>query len=291
MNRISRIRTNLTRSLVNRIDSTSLPTLSCIAALLVVLFAAIYFVLSRYEIGLFQQGQELTFLDCLYFSVVTFTSLGYGDISPRSYGRLFASLEVIAGLSFLGLAVAKLSSMKQSYLIAQLYARDAQERLESYIFQIRSLRPAYEDAIKLLRRDQWPTPSLHRRHSEVYRLVLGIKGFISWELRNTSFLRDIPSGAFSKTFRALQQIASLVEQTASIPKTQHSQSQRLIAINVISEIQSLIKLIPVQDCDQSILSPLRDLSEKCEDAHLKLLTILRSVAKTTGSTLPKRFRA
>src|SRR5205807_1918707 len=143
------------------------------AAVTALLFSAVYFVLTLYGIGIIQQNREtITFFDCLYFSIVTFTSLGYGDIVPTSYGRLAASLEVIRGLAFLGLAIAKLSSMKQSYLIAQLYARDAQERLEFYVFEIRSLRPVYQDALKLLRRGQWPTPSLQRRHSEVHRLVL-----------------------------------------------------------------------------------------------------------------------
>lgn len=37
------------------------------------------------------------FLDCLYFSVVTFTTLGYGDILPLGISKLFAGLEALLG--------------------------------------------------------------------------------------------------------------------------------------------------------------------------------------------------
>ncbi|MCV6639641.1 pentapeptide repeat-containing protein [Candidatus Albibeggiatoa sp. nov. NOAA] len=37
------------------------------------------------------------FANCFYFSVVTFTTLGYGDIAPVGLSRLFAALEAFSG--------------------------------------------------------------------------------------------------------------------------------------------------------------------------------------------------
>ena len=39
----------------------------------------------------------ITFLECLYFSVVTFTTLGYGDIVPIGPARPFAAFEAFTG--------------------------------------------------------------------------------------------------------------------------------------------------------------------------------------------------
>lgn len=39
----------------------------------------------------------ITFLECLYFSVVTFTTLGYGDIVPVGPARPFAALQAFTG--------------------------------------------------------------------------------------------------------------------------------------------------------------------------------------------------
>ena len=45
-------------------------------------------------------------LDYLYFSVVTFTTLGYGDISPLGIARGFAALEAILGFIFTPILIA-----------------------------------------------------------------------------------------------------------------------------------------------------------------------------------------
>ncbi|ENM5729876.1 pentapeptide repeat-containing protein [Vibrio mimicus] len=43
------------------------------------------------------QFQVLEFINAVYFSVVTFTTLGYGDISPHGFARLVAALEAFMG--------------------------------------------------------------------------------------------------------------------------------------------------------------------------------------------------
>lgn len=44
-------------------------------------------------------------LDCLYFSVVTFTTLGYGDLTPFGWSRLVAAFEAFTGSFSLALFV------------------------------------------------------------------------------------------------------------------------------------------------------------------------------------------
>ncbi len=58
----------------------------------------------------FIKGHDRSFLDCLYFSFVTFTTLGYGDIIPNHYiGKLCAMIEVSLGYVMGGLLIAILS--------------------------------------------------------------------------------------------------------------------------------------------------------------------------------------
>ncbi len=47
-----------------------------------------------------EQGVEkqLTFQESLYVSIITFTTVGFGDISPLGINRLFASLEALIGI-------------------------------------------------------------------------------------------------------------------------------------------------------------------------------------------------
>jgi hypothetical protein len=48
--------------------------------------------------------------DFVYFSIVTFTTLGYGDISPIGWARLFAVLQAISGFLFVPLLISQLWS-------------------------------------------------------------------------------------------------------------------------------------------------------------------------------------
>ncbi len=60
----------------------------------------IVFAVAYARIGLSKTSGKLTFLDSLYFSVVTFTTLGYGDITPTNnpLGEIMVVLEVTAGV-------------------------------------------------------------------------------------------------------------------------------------------------------------------------------------------------
>lgn len=44
-------------------------------------------------------------LDGLYFSIVTFTTLGYGDLQPAPDGRIYAALQALTGYMHLGLII------------------------------------------------------------------------------------------------------------------------------------------------------------------------------------------
>ncbi len=51
------------------------------------------------------QENTLNFFNALYFSVVTFTTLGFGDITPSGWSRLFAAAEAFIGSFTLALFV------------------------------------------------------------------------------------------------------------------------------------------------------------------------------------------
>jgi hypothetical protein len=64
--------------------------------------AAYYFLADHFGIGGFGGLLGHGFIDYLYFSTATYTSLGYGDIYPLGGLRLMAGIETIAGLMMIG---------------------------------------------------------------------------------------------------------------------------------------------------------------------------------------------
>ncbi len=86
--------------------------LAITAALFVLLFSATYFLIDRAVPASF--SQHLTRTDALYFTVVTFSTVGYGDITATSQAaRIIVILQIVADLSVIGFGVRLLSEAVQ----------------------------------------------------------------------------------------------------------------------------------------------------------------------------------
>jgi Ion channel len=84
------------------------------ATALTLLFAAAYWLLSQQlpAHGLRSPESEpaADLLGALYFSVVTETTLGFGDFRPLGFSRVLVALQVVSGLVLAGVGVAKITS-------------------------------------------------------------------------------------------------------------------------------------------------------------------------------------
>ena len=77
--------------------------MACCIIFLLVLFGILYT-----KCGIVDASGNVThnFRDCMYFSAVTFTTLGYGDFKPTRPARALAASEAIVGYLCLGLLIA-----------------------------------------------------------------------------------------------------------------------------------------------------------------------------------------
>jgi potassium channel LctB len=70
-----------------------------------------------------------SFSDNVYFSFVTATSTGYGDIIPMGLFKVLAVMEVITGLVLLAVVTSKLVSIKQDVIMNEIYEISFNERI------------------------------------------------------------------------------------------------------------------------------------------------------------------
>jgi len=69
----------------------------------IALFASAYFLLrDKFGLGLFGGDFQDVFSSFLYFSIETYTSLGFGDIYPIGGIRMLAGVEALTGLVMIG---------------------------------------------------------------------------------------------------------------------------------------------------------------------------------------------
>jgi Ion channel len=69
-------------------------------------------------------------LSALYFSFVTTTSVGYGDVLPHGPARILSIFEAVTGLLIFGALVAKFVSRRQDELVRDIYAVTFETKLD-----------------------------------------------------------------------------------------------------------------------------------------------------------------
>ena len=73
--------------------------------------------------------EDWTVIQALYFSVVTLTTVGYGDLHPTSAGtEIFTIFYILTGI---GVFVALLTSVAQQYISQKSEGPSARERLSA----------------------------------------------------------------------------------------------------------------------------------------------------------------
>lgn len=107
----------------------------------VLIWAAAYYWLSALGHGLAGIGETegYRFSDALYFSVVTVSSLGYGDMRPVGFSRCLACGEVLFGLFTMGIIVAKATSFRLSYHVERLFANSIHDQMQRFIQEFEKL--------------------------------------------------------------------------------------------------------------------------------------------------------
>ena len=73
--------------------------------------------------------EDWTIIESLYFSIVTLTTVGYGDLHPTTAGtQIFTIFYILTGI---GVFVALLASVAQKYIEQKAESPSARERLSA----------------------------------------------------------------------------------------------------------------------------------------------------------------
>ena len=127
---------------VERIDKISFEHLSVMFFGIIIGFGILYFSLTIYlpDHGIVSNSKQINLLNSIYFSMVTITSLGYGDIIPIGFSQMLAVTEVIFGLFIFGLILSKIVSVRQQKIINNMYSNLQIMHLRTYRDRLRELR-------------------------------------------------------------------------------------------------------------------------------------------------------
>jgi hypothetical protein len=225
------IKPKLTTAFGNIIERTSYEKIAVII-LRIILGCALYFKF----FNLINQGTDcssLTILNSIYFSTISFTSLGYGDISPIGFGKVVASLEVLSGLISTAILVGKLASERQATLLLLIYTSGQQERISQYEKKVKSFNLSINNIL-----DNHNHKKLIKKGLKTYAYVSAIHFYLTFqslEAGLANFGNDTALRRLYKTLNDLQLTAYEVVRTVDIEKRIQVKFERIIRrINGIS---------------------------------------------------------
>jgi potassium channel LctB len=88
-----------------------------------------------------KSSSNVNLVDSIYFSFITATSTGYGDVVPIGINKLFSIIEVIFSLGLFAIATSKLIGIKQETILNEIYEISFSEKINRiisslYLFRI-----------------------------------------------------------------------------------------------------------------------------------------------------------
>lgn len=156
------IRTGFSRLVSYVIDESPLWRWIVTFFAIILLFGLGFACLTPYGHGMTPSIPDESSIDLLlrglYFSVVTVSSLGYGDLHPIGFGKVLAGVEVVLGLGVIGIVIAKLTSKRVSHFVSRLFVSETKRQLQIFNTTFDNCRAELSSLLEQVSREYQQTP-------------------------------------------------------------------------------------------------------------------------------------
>ncbi len=112
-------------------------------------------------------------VSALYFSAVTATSVGYGDIVPTGVDRVLAMAEAAVGLLIFGCVISKFVSRRQEDSIAEIHHIAFEDRLGRVRTNLHLVRTELQATSRLCEGRELPPPAAVARIESIAMVFVG----------------------------------------------------------------------------------------------------------------------
>ena len=254
--------------------------------LVVILFGIAYTLLTPCGHGIGQTldpPSDITFLTGIYFSIVTISSLGYGDMHPMGFSKILACIEVLLGLAAIGIMIAKVTSRRLENRVSHLFSSDVQKQLEDISKNLDTSQHALSRIMPQFATAYQDTPGEAPIDENVELLIENFRGIIRDFQSACSILRDhfsegidlddyfqnVPVSSVRRVGNAVKDAFSILsELLTSLPSQARNEildrsNRQSIAEAIDSQIR-VCKLVNQYAIDQDSLNVFQRIKETCE---------------------------
>lgn len=214
----------------------------------------------------------LDFLTIVYFSFITLTSTGYGDVVPLGVAKILSIIEIFCGLVVFGFLISKLISPKQQKILEELYELSFEEkvnRMRSSLYVYRANISRTIDKIILTRKVQ---------NADINNLETNLEGLKSGINRIRRFLLSKDKKSITKIddlnlnllFNSVSlSISKILEILNLLNEKKYDWQRKIVVKHVASCIESVRELQELYD-KKSLKDELKSLLKAISENLTKL---------------------
>ncbi len=135
----------------------------------------------------------LSLYDSIYFSFITATTTGFGDIIPIGLFKIVAILEVVFGLILLAIVTSKLIAIKQNTILSEIYEISFNERVNRLRSSLLLFRQDITRIINKIEDNTLPRREFNDIHAYFipFEDALGETYFLLERATKSSFVKSI----------------------------------------------------------------------------------------------------
>lgn len=257
---LQKINKKIQRILYLLVEDVQIYSYVYIFIVVILCLGGLYYLLTPYGNGIGNDGkalENLSFLNAVYFSVVTVSSLGYGDMHPMGFSKFLAICEVLFGLGIMGIMVAKLTSTRISYHVSRLYRSELQKRLEEFSSDFEKIENELSTCMRKLGEAFQNTPeggnnadssmavkSCSLLLSRFSSRTLDLSEYITEETNKGAFFEVAPRKTLQKTTDAIDQslfnlaqlVTSLSPEAKTIVLNKNNRKQTSLVVETVQKI-------------------------------------------------------
>ena len=207
-------------------------------------------------LGFVGHGIDATFstrqadiFDCIYFSVVTVSSLGFGDFRPLGFARILSMVEVLVGLGLLALIIGRIASGRQSALIQLTYAAEQRRQVNSFQEDIEEMAAALRQS------DGKSTARLLKR---VFLRIDGFRRYLVFQVHSVGFLNMQSMAKIRSLVSSLIRLLRVEEGLSKYATDGKTTYQIKGILWGVSKINGTILYNSTDDTTQSLCRSLKD---------------------------------
>lgn len=131
---------DLSKKLMLAIDSWDMVSVFIVMIIWIFMCAWLYYCISVSNKGCIKSGEVVVsdFWNYIYFSIISFTTVGFGDICPVGYCKVVVAVEGMSNFVFMGIFIGKLTGYKNTYMLERLYSSESDKRISGFSEGIRN---------------------------------------------------------------------------------------------------------------------------------------------------------